>query len=74
MAEDSNEFLTEPQYCAMVHINPKTAQRQRLNGDGPPFVRAGAKRILYRRADVDAWLKARTFRHRAEEATAPQAA
>lgn len=69
-----DEYLTIEQFCAMVHINPKTAQRQRLNGEGPPFVRAGAKRVLYRRRDVDAWLKAKTFRHRAEEATAPHAA
>ena len=24
--------------------------------DAPPFIRAGAKRVVYRREDVDAWL------------------
>ena len=69
-----DEYLTVDQYCALVRIVPKTAQRQRLNGDGPPWVRASQTRVLYRRSDVDAWLASRTFRHRAAEAVGLSAA
>ncbi|MGI4794896.1 MAG: helix-turn-helix transcriptional regulator [Janthinobacterium lividum] len=73
-AQSQSEFLTVAQYCELTQINPKTSQRQRLRGDGPPFVRFGSRTVLYRRSDVDAYLAKRTFKHRAEEATAPQAA
>ena len=33
----------------------------RMRGYGPRFVRIGTRRIRYRRADVLAWLKSRTF-------------
>ena len=72
--QPETEYMTEGQYCALVHINPKTAQRQRLNGDGPPWVRASKSRVLYRRSDVNTWLADRTYKHRADEAVANYAA
>ena len=64
------EFLTDQQLCQMLHIDGRTSLRWRRDGGGPPFVRAGERRILYRRADVDAWIAARTFAHLAAEAVA----
>jgi excisionase family DNA binding protein len=61
-------FLTDPQLAALLHVDDRTTLRWRNNGSGPPFVRVGPRRILYRRSDVDAWLAARTFPHRAAEA------
>ncbi len=63
----SDEFLSDAQLCELMHVVPRTTARWRVSGDGPPFVRAGASRVLYRRSDVDAWLAARTFPHRAAE-------
>lgn len=35
------------------------AQR-RYMGDGPKFIKMGARKVRYRRVDVEAWLAART--------------
>jgi prophage regulatory protein len=67
-AKGTVEFLTDAQFAALMHVDDRTTLRWRTVGDGPPFVRVGPRRILYRRTDVDAWLAARTFPHRAAEA------
>jgi hypothetical protein len=61
------EYLTGKELNDRYNIPPRTAQRWRVSGCGPRFVRAGPRRILYRLSDVEAWLAARTFRHRADE-------
>ena len=66
--ETDSEFHTETQLCKRLHVNPRTTMRWRDDGTGPPYVRVGPRRLLYRRADVDAWLAAHTFPHRAAEA------
>jgi predicted DNA-binding transcriptional regulator AlpA len=65
-----SEFLTDAQLCGLLHVDDRTTLRWRTDGAGPLFVRVGQRRVLYRRADVDAWLAARTFPHRAAEAAA----
>ena len=60
-------YLTEPQFCKMYHVAPRTAQRWRVTGDGPPFVRLGPHKIVYRLSDTEKWAAARTFTHRADE-------
>lgn len=66
-------YLTEREFSERYRIPPRTAQRWRATGDGPPFVRLGPRRVLYRLADVEAWAAARTFAHRAAElAVQPQ--
>jgi excisionase family DNA binding protein len=66
----SEEFLTDAQLCALLHCDDRTTLRWRNDGGGPQFVRVGPRRVLYRRSDVEAWLTARTFAHRAAEAVA----
>jgi hypothetical protein len=68
--ESSIEFLTDGQLCDRLHITPRTTLRWRRDGGGPPFVRAGERRVLYRLEDVVSWERAHTFTHRAAEATA----
>lgn len=65
-----SEYLDEVQLCALLRVRPRTAQRWRAEGTGPAFVRAGARRVLYRKADVDAWAAGRTYAHRAAELAA----
>lgn len=65
-----NEFLDEAQFCALLRVKPRTAQRWRADGTGPAFIRAGARRVLYARRDVEAWASGRTFAHRAAELAA----
>jgi predicted DNA-binding transcriptional regulator AlpA len=54
-------YLTEDEFCARYDIPPRTAQRWRAKGDGPPFVRLGPKQIRYRERDCEEWLVSRTF-------------
>lgn len=60
-------FLTENEFCEQFKVRPRTAQRWRLSGDGPPFVRIGPRRVGYRVRDCQAWAAERTFAHRADE-------
>ena len=64
----ADDLMTEAQLCARLHITRRTTLRWRASGDGPAYVRAGERRVLYRRGDVDAWIDDRTFPHRAAEA------
>lgn len=52
--------LTEAEAARYIGMSSgwlKKSRTQRFRGviDAPPFVRAGAKRIVYRREDLDAW-------------------
>jgi hypothetical protein len=60
-------YLDEQSFCDQYHIGRRTAQRWRVTGDGPPFVRVGPRRVIYRLSDCEAWAAARTHRHRAAE-------
>jgi predicted DNA-binding transcriptional regulator AlpA len=72
--EATSEYLTDAQFCGMMNVTPRTTNEWRRNNAGPAYVRVGPRRILYRRADVDAWLASRTFRHRAAEVVAQRVA
>ena len=61
------EYLSEQTFCARYGVAPRTAQRWRLNGDGPNFVRFGKRIVRYRLRDVEAWAVTRTYPHRAAE-------
>jgi predicted DNA-binding transcriptional regulator AlpA len=63
----SDEFISEEGLHQRYLIPPRTAQRWRSTGDGPRWIRLGRRRVLYRVADVEEWLNARTYRHRADE-------
>jgi len=63
-------FFDEKGLALFLSIPRRTLQRWRVSGDGPPFVRAGMRRILYRREAVEAWAASREYRHRASEITA----
>jgi hypothetical protein len=60
-------YLDEQSFCDQYHIGRRTAQRWRVTGDGPPFVRVGPRRVIYRLSDCEAWAATRTHRHRAAE-------
>ena len=64
---NSEIYLTEAEFAGRYHLGRRTVQRWRRTGDGPVWCRLGARRVLYRLSDCEAWAAARTFRHRAEE-------
>jgi hypothetical protein len=59
-------YLTERQFCERYRVSARTAQRWRVTGDGPPFVRLGPHKIVYRLSDAETWAAGRTFAHRAD--------
>lgn len=65
MSEDA--YLTEQQFAERYHLGRRTVQRWRITGDGPPFVRLGRRRLLYRLSDCERWAAAQTHQHRAAE-------
>ena len=66
----ADDFLTDPQLCELLHVSPRTTARWRVEVGGPPFIRAGGRRVLYARAAVMTWLAARTYPHLAAERVA----
>ena len=60
-------YLDEKAFSERYHVSRRTAQRWRITGDGPPFVRLGPRRLVYRLVDCEAWAEAQTHQHRAAE-------
>ena len=54
-------ILSEREYRAWLGISAPTAQRQRSDGSGPPFVQLSERRIGYRKSVVERWLETRTI-------------
>jgi excisionase family DNA binding protein len=64
-------WLTQDQLAKMLGISRRTLERMRNAGTGPRFSKVG-KTILYREADVEAWLAERSFGSTAEAKGAQQ--
>jgi predicted DNA-binding transcriptional regulator AlpA len=63
----SDTYLSEQEFAARYHLGRRTVQRWRRTGDGPPWVRLGQRRVLYRLSDCEEWAAIRTYAHRADE-------
>jgi predicted DNA-binding transcriptional regulator AlpA len=61
-----NTLLNQREASAALRVSERTLERNRLTGDGPPFVKIG-RRVLYRQSDLDTWLASHT-RHSTSEA------
>ena len=61
----SLELLDTQQTSSALRVSKSTLERMRLDGSGPPFIKLGAgkkrARVVYRRSDIEAWLKAQSF-------------
>jgi predicted DNA-binding transcriptional regulator AlpA len=69
LSEDSvDDLLNTRQLAEWLGVSIEWCEIGRSKGWGPPFVRVGPRRIRYRRADVVAWLKARTHASTSEYA------
>lgn len=55
------DFLTSKKTAETLNSSERTLERHRANGTGPVFIKFG-RRILYRLEDIEAWVKANTFR------------
>jgi hypothetical protein len=66
-ADDPGPYFSQAVFCRRYGVSPRTAERWRTTGDGPPWVRVGPRRVVYRLSDCEAWAARRTFVHRADE-------
>ena len=67
-----DELLTTPEAARLLRLSIPTLERMRSAGTGPAFIRLGPgrrARIAYRRAELEAFLDANTFRSTAEYQT-----
>lgn len=59
--ENNTQLLTATEAADFMRIKPNTLAKHRMAGDGPPYIRQSARKILYRRTDLEAWLNKRVF-------------
>lgn len=54
------DVLTESEAAALLHVMPDTLRQWRTSkrhaGKAPPYIQQGKGRVLYLRADLEAWL------------------
>ena len=68
MAEIDDDAMLDAQAAErLIGLRKATLAKMRCAGGGPPFVKAG-RRVLYRRADIKAWLDARRVKNTTEAA------
>ena len=63
-ADPSTRLLTSVEAAAQLRISRRTLERFRVTGEGPRYLKVGPgkrARVLYRIADVDAWLASYAF-------------
>jgi hypothetical protein len=51
-----SDLATPAEVAEALHTTTASLAQMRYRGDGPKFVRAGRRRILYRWVDVDQWI------------------
>jgi hypothetical protein len=52
-------YLTNAEAAAWLKLSPRTLEKQRVIGGGPPFRKFG-RRVLYAVEDLEQWSAART--------------
>ena len=81
---ESSDYFTATEAAAYMRLAPGTLANRRSSGDGPAYLKLGA-RVVYRRSDLDAWaasqrrelspanavLQAQAFRSYADRAGLP---
>ncbi|MEL7543914.1 MAG: helix-turn-helix domain-containing protein [Pseudomonadota bacterium] len=56
--------LTTPEAAAYLGVSPRSLERYRVEGTGPPYLKAGPgkrARVFYRLSDLDQWLEGRVY-------------
>jgi predicted DNA-binding transcriptional regulator AlpA len=67
----ANEFDTRmrPREAAeYLRLSESTLAKMRMRGDGPPYVKAGPRVVLYRQSSLEGWLTLNHRRSTSEEA------
>lgn len=53
-------YLTSEEAAGFLCLSPRTLEKQRTNGGGPPYRKFG-RAVRYSMADLERWAEARTF-------------
>jgi predicted DNA-binding transcriptional regulator AlpA len=69
-----DRLLNTRSTAELIGTSERALERWRVTGEGPAFVRVGPRRVGYRLRDIEAWLEARAFPHRAAELACKAAA
>ena len=64
--DDDDELLSTRELCDWLTVSYQWVTMGRSEGYGPPFVQLTPAKVVYRRGDVYAWLRERTYRSTAE--------
>jgi predicted DNA-binding transcriptional regulator AlpA len=59
--ETLNPLLTEKDLSIWLGLSLPSLRRMRSKGTGPRYIQLSARRLTYRKSDVEAWLAARTI-------------
>lgn len=63
----SDDDLLDPrEMAADLHCSKSYLDKLRVYGGGPPYIRLGPRKILYRRGDGRGWAQARRFNSTSE--------
>lgn len=55
---DDDTLLTTEQLAALRNVPPNRIEKERLKGDGPPFLKDG-RLVRYRLGDYRAWISSK---------------
>lgn len=52
-------LMTTKEVCALVSLSRQEVHRRRCNGSFPQPLRLGARRVAFKRDEIEAWIAAR---------------
>jgi hypothetical protein len=56
---DPNVLVDQVDAAAILDVTPRSMERWRLIGDGPPFIRISSRCVRYRLGDLHEWVASR---------------
>ena len=71
MSDPLPRYFGPAEAARYLGLSPKTLQRMRVTGEGPPYVKVG-RRVIYDRLDLDGWAAKRKRRFTGEEIGEPE--
>ena len=54
--ETKNGYLTTKQAAEYLGVSRSWLEKLRVFGDGPPFYKVSARRVLYQKSELEAWV------------------
>jgi hypothetical protein len=66
----TDEYLDSAQYEALRRLKPGSSRAERARGGGPTYLKPTARRVLYKRSSVIAWMERKAFTSTSEEKAA----